>query len=212
MRRLATTLIASLAIAASLLAASPAQADDDTQFDLTVFADAAPTEASQAQLLAIKSGNADTTFTGNEVLSGPDVEVYPAVSEEESLAGAPSDQYKIRNRWLDRKGFGVTQRWGPQGGFGFRHHNYDHNLSTRSVYLTTSSSDSRDRYVTGSKWEWYNYANRYTCRWYGCRLQERVKVIVPVDYRLLSDSSNFGVVTGYCAGYPGFCPSWVNDA
>lgn len=118
--------------------------------------------------------------------------------------------YVVRLDWRDAYGNGVSQRYGKQGSFGWRHHYYDHNMSTNIARQVTQRSDSRNTFISGQKYEWRNIVRRYRCSPYSCSLIDHRDLLVSVDYRLLSDHKNFGVVTGFCVGDT-FCPDWVNN-
>lgn len=115
----------------------------------------------------------------------------------------------IRENWADKYGNGVTERWGQVGSFGYHHHVVDHNLGAAMVREVTQHPDSRNRLVSGQKYEWTNTTYRLRCGEDGCQLIDKRNLLVSVDYRMLSDNHNFGVVTGFCVG-EAKCPDWVD--
>lgn len=89
-----------------------------------------------------------------------------------------------------------------------------HNLNWKAVRATTRYPRIKVN-DGGRAYKYETPVHHVTCSgWWvfkKCRVSERLEMRVIVDYRNHYDSSK-GVVTAYCIGYQGACPSWVRNA
>jgi hypothetical protein len=101
-----------------------------------------------------------------------------------------------------RRGYYIA----PSTGFGHKKVLYKHNMWTPVVAFIVNGPHNSG--TSGTSGEAYAYAYHFLN---GVLLQQ-IKIWAKYDTRLLSDDRSFGIVTGWCAGYDGACPQWVNEA
>lgn len=99
-----------------------------------------------------------------------------------------------------RRGYYVA----PNTGFGRTKVIDKHNLQDNAVAAVVAAPGQKSD--GGTSGIATNYANREV----DGEIQT-VEVQVVYDTRILSDKRSFGIVTGYCVGYNGACPGWINS-
>jgi hypothetical protein len=113
----------------------------------------------------------------------------------------------MRNGWYNPT---TTKGWGYYKVVG------KHNLTTKIVRFVTKHPYSQ-RYLGALSWNYTSY-NVYhiKCSGWGplrrCKSVARTQVVVGHNFTALSDRIPKGVITAYCKGYDGKCPSWVKNA
>lgn len=134
------------------------------------------------------------------------------------LAPAPDGTYNVLSTFTDRQGRSMLIRrgWsdGLGGGFGYTKVTTYHNLSLRAVQAVSRNYFSA--VTSGTKRTYSATVNYVTCYYRlgvrYCKINTSTVVVMPVDFRYLSDGKSFGVVTAYCSGYYPRCPDWVKNA
>ena len=112
-----------------------------------------------------------------------------------------------------RKGY-----WTGSQGFGDAKITSKHNLTKQAVMAVTKYPDPFTGIVPED-----SYNTKYTspvihvkCGGFlifkSCKVVEKVTVKAVVNYGIRKDGNAMGVITAYCLGYTGMCPSWVKNA
>lgn len=132
-------------------------------------------------------------------------------------AALPSDRHKILAYWHDKTGLYVLERYGywdpayPKNGFGWRKAYYKHDLTTSALKTITGKYFNYDN-VGGYRWVYKTTMTELTCTYtQGCWVTDRLTALASFE-RSNFDGSMFGLVTAYCEGYYGKCPSWVKNS
>lgn len=130
---------------------------------------------------------------------------------------APSDRYDILAYWHDKMGRYVLERNGwwdpayPSDGFGWRKAYYKHDLTTSALKTITGKYWYYEN-DGGYRWVYRTTMTELTCTYtQGCWVTDRLTARA-VWERSNWDGSMFGLVTAYCEGYYGKCPSWVKHS
>jgi hypothetical protein len=227
---LAVSLISAVLVVAP---AATSQAIDGTDFKFYSVAGDLPyamnQEFSQADLAQVGLGEYELAGAPSaeaplaeapiqEVPSNAEVSPQEAADIGIQYIPAPDGTYNVLSTFYDRQGRSMLIRrgWsdGAGGGFGYTKVVNYHNLSLRAVqavarnYFSAPSSGTKRTYNAN-----VNYVTCYTrlgLRY--CKITKTTVVIMPVDFRYLSDGKSFGVVTAYCTGYYPRCPDWVKNA
>lgn len=89
-----------------------------------------------------------------------------------------------------------------------------HNV-TWQVARTTTKYPRIKKFEGGTSYRYETPVNHVACSgWFifrKCKVTESVDVRTVVNFRAHYGKTK-GVVTTYCIGYPGFCPTWVREA
>ena len=134
----------------------------------------------------------------------------------QALAAPPpppiSYQQGVVQTLVDKNGAEVLLRrgWhlGGSTGFGWDKIHFKHGIEHPEIVAAVLRSPQVDRQEGANRWVYEKEAllmGLFT-------VEDRVTVRVVVEYGGWVGPGRLGVVTGYCVGYLGKCPSWVNTA
>ncbi|QIS45912.1 hypothetical protein [Clavibacter capsici] len=113
----------------------------------------------------------------------------------------PDEASQVSTRWQDYMDRLVVMRIAAQSKIYFKH-----NLNYTAVRVATQQPDT-GRQEYGSTWE---YITTFEKIEENGEISDSQQVRTLVDFRNV-DGDPQGVVTSYCLGIDGACPSWINE-